>query len=236
MKRILNTLQQKWPEYLLEILVITIGILGAFTLNSWSSAREAKDSEALSITRLKEDIRSNLDRYEFLKERYRGRIEKSDSILTLIQQQETVEDRFNFITINLIFFYLIEADVTTYDELVNTGKLYAFSSSSLRSNITFYYLNVKKWSSYVEKDNNQLREMMIKDQYGPYWTLQESLWEEQEIDLEKFPWVKSRYSEELVQIEALIRRAREIYRDNLGRTETLERMAQKLLKRLESHR
>lgn len=54
MKRILQTIKSKWPEYLLEIIVIIIGILGAYSLNSWKEEIIFRENLELSNLRIQE--------------------------------------------------------------------------------------------------------------------------------------------------------------------------------------
>ena len=61
MKRLFTTFAQKWPEYLLEILVITIGIFGAFLLNNWNEERK----EALQRKKVFMVVRNDIDRSSF---------------------------------------------------------------------------------------------------------------------------------------------------------------------------
>lgn len=59
MKKIFDTLKNKWAEYLLEIIVIIIGIIGAFMLNNWNEDRKNDVKEALLITNIIEDLNSD---------------------------------------------------------------------------------------------------------------------------------------------------------------------------------
>ncbi len=60
MSMILKHLKSEWYKYVLEILVITIGILGAFALNNWNENRKEQANEQVLLTQLKEEYLSNL--------------------------------------------------------------------------------------------------------------------------------------------------------------------------------
>ncbi|MEM0939005.1 MAG: hypothetical protein AAF600_16210 [Bacteroidota bacterium] len=65
MKRIFQILSQKWPEYLLEILVITIGILGAFILNNWNEQRKVDAATKDGLLNVLEDLRQDSVQFHF---------------------------------------------------------------------------------------------------------------------------------------------------------------------------
>jgi len=83
MKRILHTLKLKWPEYVLEIIVIMIGILGAYELNQWNDSRKLRIKEQQILRQLKSEYESNLIQ---LDEKILMRQEGMISALSIFQQ------------------------------------------------------------------------------------------------------------------------------------------------------
>jgi hypothetical protein len=88
LKRIFTTLGQKWPEYLLEILVITIGILGAFILNSWNQGREANKQLNVFYQHITENLTEDQRQLQELISFTNEVIDKSQKLVTSFQTSE----------------------------------------------------------------------------------------------------------------------------------------------------
>ena len=65
MKRLIETVTEKWPNYLLETFVITFGILLAFGLNNWNEGRKSNVLEKDSLEELRIALNQDLGDLEF---------------------------------------------------------------------------------------------------------------------------------------------------------------------------
>lgn len=83
MKRIYSILKQKWPEYFLEIIVLIIGIYGAFALNTWNETRKDKLEERAILENLQNDLENTIAEFEFLNTLRKDAIDASLHIFEL---------------------------------------------------------------------------------------------------------------------------------------------------------
>ncbi|HCW07313.1 MAG TPA: hypothetical protein DGG95_08110 [Cytophagales bacterium] len=61
MKLLLSTIRKKWPEYILEVIVLIIGIYGAFALERWNENKNTKAFEHSTLQQILVNLKSDRD-------------------------------------------------------------------------------------------------------------------------------------------------------------------------------
>jgi len=153
MKRILTTLSQKWPEYLLEMIVITAGILGAFALNNWKQAQTENQLKSQMLVNLLDELDQNENRLLYLlndSSVLRPMREISirfDSLEKLLADGWQKEEAKYFFQTPLIRFNEFNLKTSVYQELVDEGIVMRVDSE-ISMAIQDYYLLANRESLY----------------------------------------------------------------------------------------
>ncbi|WP_420576801.1 DUF6090 family protein [Ekhidna sp.] len=160
MKRIFTTLKEKWPEYLLEILVITIGILGAFALNNWNESRKQGIEERALYSQLLLDYEANLEQLNQKIELHRACVTSGFAVLEAMDNQKGDLD-------SVLMHLSVQSIDVTFDPIINdlnsSGKINLISNPELNR-------LVSNWSSELAA----LKEMELMWQgrvYGQFLSL-----------------------------------------------------------------
>ncbi|SFO03795.1 hypothetical protein SAMN04488519_103187 [Algoriphagus ornithinivorans] len=156
MKRILSALKEKWPEYILEILVITIGILGAYALNSWNDQNKAKALEKEYVIRLIEDLAKDTSNFNIELKNTKIRFEESQLLYGIITAEKPIiPDTANFLlsiqTIGRTNRPIIHRD--TFEDLISTGNANIITNKRIFNSTSSYYGNIaEEWfDEYIDR-------------------------------------------------------------------------------------
>jgi len=133
---ILQTLKRKWAEYLLEIIVITIGILGAYSLNNWNESKKERKMELKYLSSMKADLQKDLVRLEFMSA-YRARTVSSTKELIRYHDERSVYEPSEYYShmINVFYWNEYVPNRNTQDELVSSGHLSLIKNDSVKNQL-----------------------------------------------------------------------------------------------------
>ncbi len=172
MKKILETLKQKWAEYLLEILVITLGILLAFGLNSWNEWKKERKKEREILIDIAENLETNIKALEDDIE-YLNLLDKSSEIiLTSIYNSQpyadTLAKHFHMTRIPKHELFLSR---TGYEGYKDIGLQILTNKNLKKEVLTLFESSYPRWLSsynevnelYPEFDNHVVQNFIYSD-------------------------------------------------------------------------
>ena len=169
MKRILETLKSKWPEYLLEVFVITIGILGAFMLNSWNEYQKERKSERLILSEIRDNLEYDLNDFETNIATLQNKSISSSSLLQTIENDIPYHDSLGYYFSYLNAYPHFSCKTNGYKLLQSKG-LDLIINNDLRNQITDLYEDRYQYLLTWEKErivyNKDLLENAMKTYMG----------------------------------------------------------------------
>lgn len=151
MKRIFSTLADKWPEYFLEILVITAGILGAFALNNWNEGRKNAETEQTYLIRLESDLEETVQRQDEYLNWLRNRLLQKQLLINAIAENTLQPDPNLDTAIWLSGVAFLRAEnLSTINELVSSGQLQIISSDSLKERLSEFISDTERFGQIID--------------------------------------------------------------------------------------
>lgn len=155
MKKILEILRLKWAEYLLEIIVIVLGILGALMLDNWNEDRKSFKLETEMLMELKDGLEEDTAHLKSSLRLHSGTLQKQVALLDWLASDLPYHDTLSIHFARVASTTIFSPTEGPYETLKQLG-IRLISNDSLRKQI----LNIYDGSyQYYAKVNAQYNEM-----------------------------------------------------------------------------
>ncbi|MEO9871104.1 hypothetical protein [Ekhidna sp.] len=183
MKKIFQTFFEKWPEYLLEILVITIGILGAFTLNNWKERSNTQEQVRRSLQNVISELEDDSVQFHYQQESSSQTLENLRNLLDVVLNPNSSTDSMEYFYHKSRSFILYVPQNSSFQSMNQLGLLQYISNPDLLYQIQNYYTftqpNVKILRDIEEQ---RFKENMNTINTDPAIIMKEAGWDDLPLD------------------------------------------------------
>lgn len=137
MKRIFETLAHKWPEYILEVLVLIIGIYSAFALERWNENRNEEKFEQATLERILTNLKTDRENLLSIHHYFLKAIYSTEKLLAA-KQNTPESDSIKYWLANIAQFDRFQPLTNAYEVLKSRG-LDVLRNQDLAYQIGKYY-------------------------------------------------------------------------------------------------
>lgn len=224
-----NIRDGKFSKFLLyaigELFLVVVGIIIAVQINDMNNQRKSRDTEKKYLKKLITDLNADISRYQFLDSMLSIELTNCDSAFAILDSQPSLEKKLLLFDIGVLSFYSLNPHATTYQEMLNTGKLYAFSQEGVRNKIINYYNDLNREEEYMDDTNERVKNYMDQAVMNDYWLLKRKLHNNLVINKVDFPWLVRKSSSEMKAVEVLTYIAQSAHSRNQRRVAWLTKRA-----------
>lgn len=161
LREIANHLKSKWYKYVLEIIVVILGILIAFNLDQWSDTRNNHKREIEILKEFQRSLSADLAEMRNFIEMHENSIRSSKYILKVIKDDLPYDESLDACFAYTHAFTIFSGRVAPIEQLRNTN-LSIVSNDTLRLEIiSMYdeaYPRIRLVELAIKRDYEQLRD------------------------------------------------------------------------------
>lgn len=129
----------KWREYLIELLVVIIGISIAFAIENYAAHRKEKGEELLHLKGIVDDLETDARVFEEFAGYTKSTLNYVRRFNELIRNDDRTNDSLNYLLLRSGWISSYEPRDITYNSLKTSGDLERLSNFELRRKIVYHY-------------------------------------------------------------------------------------------------
>lgn len=138
-KSAIGRMLKGWKRYLIELLVVFLGVTTAFALDSWAKNRDLDKQARQYLQGFHNDLQNDEDQLLLLIEQFSRNEARMKRLINMMQKNEIDSDSLGIYMMHMNSLAKFAPNISTYASMTNSGSLSLIDDFDLRRRLIAYY-------------------------------------------------------------------------------------------------